>query len=407
MATLATETWTGTDGAAWPAQWTVTGTATILSNKGRFTPSASAFASGRAYLSGMTAATDTDVTVFVSRTTTTGQFAGVSICADNTIYSGTTTLPGTGYCVALNYGATTAGSNVQLFRNSGGTSQTQLGSTVAIALDGPVTYGVRIQRTGTTIQCKVWDTAGAEPGSWTISQTDGSPLAANKVLLAWSNGSVAAARPGDWDNLTVTDGAAPALTVSAGLSGSGTLTATVQPALSSAAGLSGSGALSGTVTPKVTVSGALSGSGVLTPVVGISVNAELSGLGLLGGSVNGALTVGLTADGQLDATTSFRLFTWYFRTPTQRVSYRLAGRGLIGSYEQALSVYRVGGQWHTKLSPTADDLAGADRHFPGGYEHELTAAELAELIDAGFAAYISAPAARVDLDAWVGISTVS
>jgi lysophospholipase L1-like esterase len=76
---------------------------------------------------------------------------------------------------------------------------------------------------------------------------------------------------------------------------------------------------------------------------------------------------------------------WVFHTPTQDVWFRIAGRGLVGAYAQGLSVYRVDGQWLTRLSPSADDLAGADRIYQGGYAHVVSDAERADLIAAGFA----------------------
>lgn len=80
---------------------------------------------------------------------------------------------------------------------------------------------------------------------------------------------------------------------------------------------------------------------------------------------------------------------WRFSTPTQEVYVRLAGRGLIGSYQQGLTVYRVDGQWRTKLSPGFDELSRADRSYAGGYLHTLTDDQRDELIAGGFGDYIA------------------
>ena len=68
MTVLATETWTGSNGAAWPAQWSGTlgsgASRTIQGNRGRLTPIPSAWSGdARAYLSGMTATADVDIVV--------------------------------------------------------------------------------------------------------------------------------------------------------------------------------------------------------------------------------------------------------------------------------------------------------------------------------------------------------
>jgi hypothetical protein len=78
-----------------------------------------------------------------------------------------------------------------------------------------------------------------------------------------------------------------------------------------------------------------------------------------------------------------------FRPPTQDVWFRLAGRGLFGSYQQGLTVYRRDGVWATAFSPTADQLAGADRIYAGGHLHYLTTAQRDELVAAGFATNVS------------------
>lgn len=77
-----------------------------------------------------------------------------------------------------------------------------------------------------------------------------------------------------------------------------------------------------------------------------------------------------------------------FRPPTRDLPFRLAGRGLIGSYTQGLSVWRANGAWHTGLSPSAEQRAAADRFYLGGIAHPIADDEYSELVAGGFAAYI-------------------
>src|SRR4051812_26124797 len=57
-----TETWTGTNGAAWPDQWSTAsaGTATIQSNQGRIVTPTGAFGATSIWLSGMTSSLNSD-----------------------------------------------------------------------------------------------------------------------------------------------------------------------------------------------------------------------------------------------------------------------------------------------------------------------------------------------------------
>lgn len=79
---------------------------------------------------------------------------------------------------------------------------------------------------------------------------------------------------------------------------------------------------------------------------------------------------------------------------------------LIASYAYGKTVWRdATGAWHDKYGPSADDLAGADRVYPGGRLNSVTDAQAAELAAAGYGAYLDPPlhAAIVDA-AVVGVS---
>lgn len=449
MTTLAQETWTGTTGAAWPAQWTGTAgasgsTATIQSNAGRLTfATVSGYATGRVeYLSGMSASADFDLTVTVTFATIQEEYLLLAVRSSSDVF--------------------TSGYGVQLYPANG----TATCGLVKLTTSGPVTLGagdltagswtasvarkVRLRVVGTTLQVKVWDASGSEPGTWLSTITDSTYSASGRVGMYCMTGNTTSGSFVTLDDLTVTDGAsAPFVTANVDVSGSGTLSATVTPLATRSAALSGAGTLTDTVTPLAVRSAALSGSGALTATVvhvataalsgsgtltadfgASTVNVNLTGSGTLTATrpsiaVNPTLTgsgtltatvvvpaymVSLTGSGQLSAvvvpaltvagsiaaegwlansSTEIHLFSWIFRPPTQEVYVRLAGRGLVASYSQGLSVYRVGGQWVQRLAPTADDLAAADRYYPGGYEHLIPDAERSELIAAGFGSHLS------------------
>lgn len=244
MTTLATETWTGTTGAAWPAQWTRTGdtgnASTIQANRGRLTTGTAQYATAVATIGTMTATSDTDVTVSVyPAATATAQWAFVRI--KGTGVGGAAWTPSTGYQLWLyNGGANT--SAISLIRYNSDGSEVSFADSVA----GPAwstTSGltVRLQYLGTTLRYKVWTTGGAEPGSWNGTFTD-SGVANGKVSLITTVDG-AAAKSVDWDDLTVTDGAVGAVTGTAGVSGTGTLTGVGHATVSRTSAFTGSGTL--------------------------------------------------------------------------------------------------------------------------------------------------------------------
>lgn len=87
----------------------------------------------------------------------------------------------------------------------------------------------------------------------------------------------------------------------AGLSGSGTLTATVSPAVNAAAALNGTGTLTGTVKPAASVAATLGGTGTLTGTVkpAVTAAATLSGVGTLAATTAVLMSAMLTGSGLL------------------------------------------------------------------------------------------------------------
>lgn len=54
-----------------------------------------------------------------------------------------------------------------------------------------------------------------------------------------------------------------------------------------------------------------------------------------------------------------------------------------------ISVYRISGVWQQQENPPSADHDAADRFFLGGHVYIITPAEQAELIAAGYGAYIT------------------
>jgi hypothetical protein len=165
MAVLATDTWTGTTGASWAAQWstpTTSGTALISNNKGALTPSGNGYKNTRVFLTGLAVRADTEVYVEVTAPSPLDEtYVDISVRAQqNAEYYPS------GYYVRF---APAAG-NWYVFTGSG-TSETN-GTTIPFTYTAGATYGIRIQVVGTTINARMWNLTGAEPTTWGVTKTD-------------------------------------------------------------------------------------------------------------------------------------------------------------------------------------------------------------------------------------------
>lgn len=223
MTTLATETWTGTTGAAWPSQWTTTAggtssSATIQSNAGRLTyPTVSNYAQGTfEFLSGMTASRDFDITVTVTFPVITERYLYIMGRANST--------GSVGYGVNIYPAAGTASIGIVRWDSGGATD-------LAANLAGGtwtanVARKVRVQGIGNTIQCKVWDASGSEPSSWLSSVTDTTYSATTgRVALTVYTGASTSGSFVTLDDLTVTDGVSSTDTTAPTVPGSPAATA--------------------------------------------------------------------------------------------------------------------------------------------------------------------------------------
>lgn len=196
---LASETWTGSNGAAWPAGWTTsgTGTATIQTNRGRLATTAAAWDALRAYRSTMAAVADSDTVILFTPPASGTWWVTLGARTD-----GATQLTGNGG-LGRNGIYAQFGSNggLGMFRNVADVS-----TTVAQATPGIVatTYRLRLRLVGGGYQARLSDAASAEPAAWTIDHTDTAPYTtAGRVFLSVAAGGEGVARSVDFDDLTV------------------------------------------------------------------------------------------------------------------------------------------------------------------------------------------------------------
>jgi hypothetical protein len=210
MATLATETFTGTTGAAWPAQWTkrtTTGTTTIQTNGGRITPPTGAFAICRSDLSGMADTTNVDFTgSIVGLVSAVEQYAYIMIGSDGGV-TGTNWEATNCFILSMEYNATAASSQLVLMNSTAGTVADM--ATVTKSLTGLTKYGFRVQQVGSALRARVWASASAEPSTWDFDTT--APAKVGKVGVLAANGTATTARAFTFDDITVTDAAGAVL----------------------------------------------------------------------------------------------------------------------------------------------------------------------------------------------------
>lgn len=206
MVTYFLDDFTGTNGAAWSANWSsqVSSTgasATIQANKGRLNGGTSSGASNkRCQRYSGTNLTDVEISGKVTLTTTNTSGVEVWVRADNV-----TPDNGNGYFISMRLGQPAL-----LLKGAGFTYPT-IGGT---GNNGVITgfnfaqnteYGFRLYAVGSTIKAKVWATSGAEPGSYQITVTDTSHTGSGLTLLA-ANNSAASGMIADFDDVKLTDG---------------------------------------------------------------------------------------------------------------------------------------------------------------------------------------------------------
>lgn len=199
MVTLATETWTGTTGAAWPSQWvagSTQGTATIQSNAGRLLADGNGYRRVNRFLNVADATTsELYVEATVAALTEHYGYAFLRSTVGDTAYPvgyGVVLTPATStYTMELGYGT---GESVQ--------------TTAPLTYTAGARYGIRLRVDGFTFRSRVWNLTGSEPTTWALTSTDAdSSFPSGKAWLGYLSGNAANAGM-TFDNLTLTDGAA-------------------------------------------------------------------------------------------------------------------------------------------------------------------------------------------------------
>lgn len=184
-ATLASESWTGSDGAPWSGQWTdavdgasIQGSRTVQGNRGRLTPPNFAFGGqSRGFLSGMTAVADCDLLVDFATPTATDQIVTVMLRCDGAPFGND--YAANGYMVAAVNGTATLSVVVN------GTN-TSLG-TVSYTPSTTATTRLRFRAVGSSVKVRLWPAAGTEPATWGVAVTNSAITAAGKVWLGTTN----------------------------------------------------------------------------------------------------------------------------------------------------------------------------------------------------------------------------
>lgn len=169
------ETWTGTNGAAWPGAWTLTpsgGSITIQSNQGRIVSSASAYVTSYARRAGVA---DGELLLRFQMPTLAERYDLIHFRE-----SGTS-------C----YRTLLDGNELALQRVDSG-SATWIGSTLPFTPTAGVWYRLRIRWVGSSLAAKLWLDTDTEPELWSVSATDTTYTAAGTIALTLSSGAAGA-----------------------------------------------------------------------------------------------------------------------------------------------------------------------------------------------------------------------
>lgn len=182
------ETWTGANGASWPAQWNTSGngTMTIQNNAGQMT---STLSTAETYIPSVTL-TNYDFTVTVTSSVATASVnvgIGQTWAGDAFIYNGYN------FMWTMNDG-------LHLWVVNGTGDATQAGFAAKTATANTA-YKIRGVRNGSSLTMKSWLASGSEPGTWDISVTDSTWTGGFFQLAQYSNGG--AIPTTTWDDLTV------------------------------------------------------------------------------------------------------------------------------------------------------------------------------------------------------------
>lgn len=203
MATLMSDTFTGTDGTAWStSNWTSNGTgtggeATILSNAGTCrSGTAGSYGASTPTMRSANITSPTDVIISGTWKPDANEPYG-SVYARSVVTGADNQ---SGYVLQLNKNGTITLLQVTGY---GGAGSATLGS-FSFAASSNTIYGFKLSCVGSTIRCKVW--SGSEPGTWDVSVTDTVWTTAGKVGVRVAGGGAAVQHIITFDDIVVDDG---------------------------------------------------------------------------------------------------------------------------------------------------------------------------------------------------------
>lgn len=208
-AALIRETWTGTNGAAWPAAWTgAGGIRDIQTNSGRHITAATASAVVTSSRSGLGAG---ELLVRFQWDATAVERNQYFACRAADFDNHT-------HCLVRDTGAAR---NISIAKRVGGTPTT-LSSVVAVSVSAGSWYWVRLRWSGGDYRARLWADGSPEPPDWTVQATD-TTHTSGLLLLATGNGADAAARTTLLDDMQVWDLGSGSVSSVAGKTGAVTL----------------------------------------------------------------------------------------------------------------------------------------------------------------------------------------
>lgn len=191
-----TETWTGTTGAAWPSQWTVTntsgtgGAATIQANAGRLVTPTTAYGTIRAMLAGMPVTTDMNAVVTVTFAAQTQTWFSITVRDSNVTHATDQSYPATGYTAYVTCNGTPTSGVLTMWKTVNSTNTGIGGAQVTKTITAGTPIKVRIQVLGTTVRCRLWTASAAEPSTWDYTSTDSS-IVSGRAGIYYQNQSTA------------------------------------------------------------------------------------------------------------------------------------------------------------------------------------------------------------------------
>lgn len=219
MAVIFSDTWTGTNGDAWNAQWTKSGSQTtdIQSNEGRVVTGSSANDSTAMRCTDPLSAIDyTGVVKLKFTTITDGEFyyfihfrgsstfAGTPVCLANS-YELRVIWYNPGTSIGVNF-YEISGTGTKTYRNGAD----HLASTIAAG--DSVWFKWEVGGAPTNrLRYRIWKDGDSEPGTWT-NDWSGSVVADNRgsyMALIVQNGSTTTSEDLTFDGLSLDDGSTP------------------------------------------------------------------------------------------------------------------------------------------------------------------------------------------------------